>query len=108
MKRLRKFIEEHPYVNVLRFTTFFHQFTLVFDELARENMWTGTDIPHQYPLISWNSSKRKQATNSGLNSSLIRAITITSTVFLPKNTRISRPSREERSPRLPGNGGYLP
>ena len=27
MKRLRKFIEEHPYVNVLRFTTFFHQFT---------------------------------------------------------------------------------
>ena len=37
MKRLRKFIEEHPYVNVLRFTTFFHQFTLLFDELAREN-----------------------------------------------------------------------
>ena len=36
LKRLRKFIEDHPYVNVLRFTTFFHQFTLVFDELARE------------------------------------------------------------------------
>ena len=35
LKRLRKFIEDHPYVNVLRFTTFFHQFTLVFDELAR-------------------------------------------------------------------------
>lgn len=43
MKRLRKFIEEHPYVNVLRFTTFFHQFTLVFDELAREKYvdWYG-------------------------------------------------------------------
>ncbi len=43
MKRLRKFIEDHPYVNVLRFTTFFHQFTLVFDEMAREKYvdWYG-------------------------------------------------------------------
>ena len=43
LKRLRKFIEDHPYVNVLRFTTFFHQFTLVFDELAREKYvdWYG-------------------------------------------------------------------
>ena len=43
MKRLHRFIEEHPYVNVLRFTTFFHQFTLVFDELAREKYvdWYG-------------------------------------------------------------------
>lgn len=43
MDRLRKFIGGHPYVNVLRFTTFFHQFTLVFDELAREKYvdWYG-------------------------------------------------------------------
>ena len=43
MKRLRKFIMEHPYVNVIRYTTFFHQFTLVFDELAREKYvdWYG-------------------------------------------------------------------
>ena len=43
LKRLRKFIEDHPYVNVLRFTTFFHQFTLIFDELAREKYvdWYG-------------------------------------------------------------------
>lgn len=43
MKRLRKFIEDHPYVDVLRFTTFFHQFTLVFDELKREKYvdWYG-------------------------------------------------------------------
>ena len=43
LKRLRKFIEDHPYVNVLRFTTFFHQFTLVFDELACEKYvdWYG-------------------------------------------------------------------
>lgn len=43
LERLRKFIEDHPYVNVLRFTTFFHQFTLIFDELAREKYvdWYG-------------------------------------------------------------------
>lgn len=43
MKRLRKFIEEHPYVDVIRYTTFFHQFTLIFDELAREKYvdWYG-------------------------------------------------------------------
>lgn len=43
MERLKRFIEEHPYVNVLRFTTFFHQFTLIFDELAREKYvdWYG-------------------------------------------------------------------
>ena len=43
MKRLRKFIAEHPYVNVIRYTTFFHQFTLVFDELKREKFvdWYG-------------------------------------------------------------------
>lgn len=43
MKRLRKFIEENPHVDVIRFTTFFHQFTLIFDELAREKYvdWYG-------------------------------------------------------------------
>lgn len=43
MKRLRKFIEEHPYVDVIRYTTFFHQFTLMFDELKREKYvdWYG-------------------------------------------------------------------
>jgi len=43
MRRLRKFCEEHPYVNVIRYTTFFHQFTLVFDELKREKYvdWYG-------------------------------------------------------------------
>ena len=35
MERLRKFVADHPYVNVIRYTTFFHQFTLVFDELKR-------------------------------------------------------------------------
>lgn len=43
MKRLRKFIQDNPHVDVLRYTTFFHQFTLIFDELAREKYvdWYG-------------------------------------------------------------------
>ena len=42
-KRLRKFLDEHPSVDVVRFTTFFHQFALVFDELNREKYvdWYG-------------------------------------------------------------------
>lgn len=43
MKRLRKFLMDNPHINVVRFTTFFHQFTLIFDELAREKYvdWYG-------------------------------------------------------------------
>ena len=43
MERLRKFIADHPYVDVIRYTTFFHQFTLLFDELKREKYvdWYG-------------------------------------------------------------------
>lgn len=43
MARLREFCEEHPYVDVIRYTTFFHQFTLIFDELKREKYvdWYG-------------------------------------------------------------------
>ena len=43
MERLRKFIADHPYVDVIRYTTFFHQFTLAFDELKREKFvdWYG-------------------------------------------------------------------
>lgn len=43
MQRLRTYLAEHPYVSVMRYTTFFHQFTLIFDELAREKYvdWYG-------------------------------------------------------------------
>ena len=43
MRRLRKYIEENPHIDVIRYTTFFHQFTLIFDELAREKYvdWYG-------------------------------------------------------------------
>ena len=40
---IRKFCVVHPYVIVIRYTTFFHQFTLMFDELKREKYvdWYG-------------------------------------------------------------------
>ena len=43
MERLRRFIADNPHVDVIRYTTFFHQFTLIFDELAREKYvdWYG-------------------------------------------------------------------
>lgn len=43
MERLRKYIADNPHVDVIRYTTFFHQFTLIFDELAREKYvdWYG-------------------------------------------------------------------
>lgn len=43
MERLRKYIKDNPHVDVIRYTTFFHQFTLIFDELAREKYvdWYG-------------------------------------------------------------------
>lgn len=43
LERLRRFLDTHEYVDVVRFTTFFHQFTLIFDELAREKFvdWFG-------------------------------------------------------------------
>ena len=44
MKRLRKFIEDHPYVDVLRFTTFFHQITLVLTSLRDLSLSIGMDI----------------------------------------------------------------
>ena len=32
MERLRKYIQDNPHIDVIRYTTFFHQFTLIFDE----------------------------------------------------------------------------
>ena len=29
MKRLRKYIEDNPHIDVIRYTTFYHQFTLI-------------------------------------------------------------------------------
>ncbi|MEG2381696.1 MAG: 1,3-beta-galactosyl-N-acetylhexosamine phosphorylase [Oscillospiraceae bacterium] len=43
MKRLRDYLENNPHIKVIRYTTFFHQFTLICDDLAREKYvdWYG-------------------------------------------------------------------
>jgi len=43
LERLRTFLVENPQVDVIRFTTFFHQFTLIFDELRQQKYvdWYG-------------------------------------------------------------------
>lgn len=43
LEKLRKWIQEHPEVDVIRYTTFFHQFTLMFNEEAKEKFvdWFG-------------------------------------------------------------------
>lgn len=42
-EKLRKWCEDNPHIDVVRFTTFFHQFTLTFDENKREKYveWFG-------------------------------------------------------------------
>ena len=42
-EKLKKFCEDNPHVDVIRFTTFFHQFTLTFDDQKREKFveWFG-------------------------------------------------------------------
>ena len=80
MERLRKFIAEHPYVNVIRYTTFFHQFTLVFDELKREKYvdWYGYSACVS-PLYPGAVRAGGWATSSAPSSSSTRATTTTST-----------------------------
>lgn len=43
IEKLKNWIKEHPEVDVIRFTTFFHQFTLMFNEQAKEKFvdWFG-------------------------------------------------------------------
>ena len=42
-EKLKKWCEDNPHINVVRFTTFFHQFTLTFDDQKREKYveWFG-------------------------------------------------------------------
>lgn len=43
IEKLKRWIKEHPEVDVIRFTTFFHQFTLMFNDQAKEKFvdWFG-------------------------------------------------------------------
>ena len=90
MERLRKFCKANPHVNVIRYTTFFHQFTLVFDELAREKYvdWYGYSASVS-PYILDQFEKRSWLQIPSRNISLIRDISIISIVSHPKSSKIS-------------------
>ena len=100
MERLRKFIAEHPYVDVIRYTTFFHQFTLVFDELKREKYvdWYGYSAS---PPISWSSLKKRWATPSARSISSTRATTTINIGCPPSSSRTLWPSSAGRWPSWP-------
>ena len=101
MERLRKFIADHPYVNVIRYTTFFHQFTLMFDELKREKYVDWYGYSASVSPTSWSSSRRKWATSSVLSTSSTRATTTTSTVCPARSSVTSWPSSAVRWPSWP-------
>ena len=67
LERLRKFLDTHEYVDVVRFTTFFHQFTLIFDELAREKFvdWFGYSASVSPYILE--QFEKEVATNSALS-----------------------------------------
>ena len=74
MKRLRKFLMDNPHIDVVRFTTFFHQFTLIFDELAREKYvdWYGYSASVSPYILE--QFEKKQVISSVRSLSLIRDI----------------------------------
>ena len=87
-KRIRAFLQDKPHVNVVRFTTFFHQFTLVFDELKREKYvdWYGYSASVSPYIL--NSLSVKLVINSGLSSLSTRGTTIVNTGYRLKNSSI--------------------
>ncbi len=88
MERLRKFIADHPYVNVIRYTTFFHQFTLIFDELKREKFvdWYGYSASVSPPYIL-NQFEKEVGYKFRPSISSTRATTTTSIVCPAKEYR---------------------
>ena len=66
-------------MDVIRYTTFFHQFTLVFDELRREKYVDWYGYSASVSLTSWSGSSARSATPSAPSTSSIRGTTTTST-----------------------------
>ena len=98
MRRLREYLESHPYVNVVRFTTFFHLFTLVFDELRREKYvdWYGYSASvSPYILEQFEKEVGYKFRPEFI---IDQATTTTSTACPPRSTRTSRRSSAARSP----------
>ena len=90
MERLKKYCEEHPYVNVIRYTTFFHQFTLLFDELKREKYvdWYGYSASVSPYILE--QFEKEVGYRFARNLLSIRAITTTSIACLRRNFWIFR------------------
>ena len=97
LERLRKYCEEHPYVNVIRYTTFFHQFTLMFDELKREKYvdWYG----YSASVSPYILEQFEKEVGYPFRPEYIidQAIIITSIAFRARNLKISRHFSAEKS-----------
>lgn len=74
-QKLKKWCEDNPHVNVVRFTTFFHQFTLTFDDQSAKNLQNGLVIVQASALIFQNNLKNGLAIHSAQNTQWTRAIT---------------------------------
>ena len=111
LRRLRKYLESHPYVNVCEriqpapplsslcaLRPYSSCLCSSLMNCAARNMWTGTAIlPRFLPTFS-TSLRKRSATNSARSSSSIRATTITSTAYPARSTRTSRRSSAVRWP----------
>ena len=101
LERLRRFLESHPYVDVVRFTTFFHLFTLVFDELRREKYvdWYGYSASVSPYILE--QFEREVGYPFRPSTSSTRATITTSTACPAKSTGTSRPSSAGKWPSWP-------
>lgn len=101
MERLRKFIAEHPYVDVIRYTTFFHQFTLIFDELKREKFvdWYGYSASVSPYIL--NQFEQEVGYKFRPEYIIDQATITTSTGCPARNSGIFRPSSAARWQSLP-------
>jgi 1,3-beta-galactosyl-N-acetylhexosamine phosphorylase len=87
--KLRKWCEDNPHIDVVRFTTFFHQFTLTFDDKKREKFveWFGYSASVSPYILE--QLRNGQATNSARSTLWIRDITTACSAFPADSSWIS-------------------
>lgn len=56
---LKQWLTENPDTDVVRFTTFFYHFTLVFNNLGKEKFVDWFDMVQVFQLLLWMLFKRK-------------------------------------------------
>lgn len=100
-EKLRRWCEANPHIDVVRFTTFFHQFTLTFDDQKREKFveWFGYSASVS-PYILKNL-KSGQGTSSAPSSLWIRATTTRCSACRARSSATSSSSSSRRSALLP-------